>query len=45
MYVKEFFSQYVIKHEFVKRLHERYNEEGIEIPFPIRTVYMKENKD
>ena len=45
MYVKEFFSQYVIKHEFVKRLHERYNEEGIEIPFPIRTVYMKENKE
>ena len=44
MYVKEFFSQYVIKHEFVKRLHERYNEEGIEIPFPIRTVYMKENR-
>lgn len=45
MYVKEFFSQYLIRHEFVKRLHERYNEEGIEIPFPIRTVYMKENKD
>ena len=42
MYVKEFFSQYVIKHEFIKRLHARFNEKGIEIPFPIRTVYMKE---
>ena len=42
IYVKEFFSQYVIKHEFIKRLHARFNEKGIEIPFPIRTVYMKE---
>ena len=39
---KEFVDQYLIKHEFVKRLHKRYEEEGIEIPFPIRTVYMKE---
>ena len=35
---REFVDQYVIKHEFVKRLHERYAEEGITIPFPIRTV-------
>ncbi|PIP12435.1 MAG: mechanosensitive ion channel protein MscS [bacterium (Candidatus Stahlbacteria) CG08_land_8_20_14_0_20_40_26] len=41
---KEFVSQYLIKHEFIKRLHERYKREGIEIPFPIRTVYMKEKK-
>lgn len=41
MYVKEFFSQYLIKHEFIKQLHARFNKEGIEIPFPIRTVYMK----
>ena len=45
MYVKDFFSQYVIKHEFVKKLHARFNEKGIEIPFPIRTVYMKQNGD
>lgn len=38
---KEFVNQYLIKHEFVKRLHERYKKEGIEIPFPIRTVYMQ----
>jgi small-conductance mechanosensitive channel len=39
---KEFVDQYLIKHEFVKRLHRRYNEEGIEIPFPIRTIHMKD---
>lgn len=39
--VREFVDQYAIKHEFIKRLHERYNQEGIEIPFPIRTVYMR----
>jgi small-conductance mechanosensitive channel len=35
---KEFVDQYLIKHEFVKRLHVRFNEEGIVIPFPIRTI-------
>jgi small-conductance mechanosensitive channel len=39
--VKEFIDKYKIRSEFIKRLHRRYNEEGIEIPFPIRTVYMK----
>jgi len=43
--VNEYVSQYLIKHEFVKRLHERYNKEGIVIPFPIRTVFMKEGED
>lgn len=39
---KEFTDQYLIKHEFIKRLHERYKKEGIEIPFPIRTIYTKQ---
>lgn len=39
--VGEFRSQGPIRHEFIKRLHRRYNQEGIEIPFPIRTVVMK----
>jgi small-conductance mechanosensitive channel len=38
---REFVDQYLIKHEFVKRLHRRYNAEGIEIPFPIRTIHMQ----
>lgn len=35
---REFVDQYLIKHEFVKRLHERYRQERITIPFPIRTL-------
>ena len=43
---KEYVNQYLIKHEFIKRLHKRYNQEGIVIPFPIRTVQMQElNKE
>jgi small-conductance mechanosensitive channel len=28
----------LIKHEFIKRLHKRFDEEGIVIPFRIRTI-------
>ncbi len=35
---KEFTDQYLIKHEFIKRLHARFAAEGIAIPFPIRTI-------
>ena len=38
MMVKEFTRQGPIRHEFVKRLHRRFKQEGIEIPFPIRTI-------
>jgi len=38
---KEYVHKYFITHEFIKRLHKRYQKEDIEIPFPIRTVYMK----
>ena len=30
--VKEFADQYLVKHEFIKMLHQRFNEEGIEFP-------------
>ena len=39
--VKEYVDKYLLTHEFIKELHKRYRKEGIEIPFPIRTVYMK----
>ncbi|MEW6182855.1 MAG: mechanosensitive ion channel family protein [Bacillota bacterium] len=39
--VKEFVEQYPVKHEFIKRLHRRYAQEGIEIPFPIRTIHLE----
>jgi len=37
---REFTDQYIIRHEFIKRLHKRYRQEGIVIPFPIRTIYI-----
>jgi small-conductance mechanosensitive channel len=39
---KEFVDQYLVKHEFVKRLHARFNQEHIVIPFPIRTFTQRE---
>lgn len=36
--VKDPTAQYLLQSEFVKALHKRYREEGIEIPFPIRRV-------
>jgi small-conductance mechanosensitive channel len=34
----DFGSTYLVKHEFIKALHERYRQEGIVIPFPIQTL-------
>ncbi|MEU9287657.1 mechanosensitive ion channel family protein [Streptomyces sp. NPDC048275] len=39
--VGEFSDQYRIKHEFIKRLHKRYRDEGIRIPAPTRTVALQ----
>ena len=39
---REFVDQYLIKHEFVKRLHTCFNQEGIVIPLPIRTLTQRE---
>ena len=38
--VKEFVDRHLVTHEFVKRLHRRYAETGIQIPFPQRVVHM-----
>jgi small-conductance mechanosensitive channel len=38
---REFVDQFLVKHEFVKRLKRRFDQERIEIPFPIRTVYLR----
>lgn len=35
---QQFVDQYLVKHEFIKRLHARFDQEGIVIPFPIRTI-------
>jgi small-conductance mechanosensitive channel len=39
---KEFADQYLVQHEFIKRLHLRFAQEGIVIPFPIRTLIQRE---
>lgn len=35
-------DQPVLRHEFIKQLYRRYRQEGIEIPFPVRTVYVRD---
>lgn len=42
---KEFVDQYLIKHEFIKRLHERYKKEGIVIPYPIRAINYSQEEE
>jgi small-conductance mechanosensitive channel len=39
---REFVDQYLVKHEFIVRLHARFDQEGIVIPFPIRTIVARE---
>ena len=41
---QKFADQNLIRHEFVKRLHRRYQEEGIVMPFPIRTLHTLPHK-
>ncbi|THC43457.1 mechanosensitive ion channel family protein [Streptomyces sp. A1499] len=42
--VGEFSDQYRIKHEFIKRLHQRYRVEGIRVPAPARTVTVQQGE-
>ena len=43
--VAEFADQYLAQHELRKRIFKRFKEAGIEIPFPHRTVYVREEKE
>ena len=43
--VAEFTDQYLAQHELRKRIFRRFKQESIEIPFPHRTVYLREEKD
>lgn len=45
LHVQTFTNQYVLKHEFIKAITKRYREEGIEIPFPIRTIVTHNGDD
>ena len=44
MHVVVFTNQYILKHEFIKAITKRYREEGINIPFPIRTLDLPDDK-
>ena len=38
LHAHNFMNQFMIKHKFIMAITKRYREEGINIPFPIRTV-------
>jgi small-conductance mechanosensitive channel len=42
---REFTDGILLKHELIKKLKARYEKEGIVIPFPARTVYLKGEPD
>ena len=42
--VEKFVDQYPVLHEFIKKLMTRYNKESIEISFPVRNIYFKNEK-
>lgn len=37
--VEQFVDRYIVIHEFIKELKERYDKEGIEISWPVRKIY------
>jgi small-conductance mechanosensitive channel len=41
---REFVDQYLLKHEFIKRVVRRFAKEGIVIPFPIRALNMVQER-
>ncbi|MEK7773457.1 MAG: mechanosensitive ion channel family protein [Deltaproteobacteria bacterium] len=42
-HINEFVDQYLVQHELRKRIFKRFLKEGIEIPFPQRTVHMRKD--
>jgi small-conductance mechanosensitive channel len=45
MQAQEIGDQYLIRHEFIKRLRRRYQQEGISIPYPVQTVHVRESRE
>lgn len=41
---QEYFNRFFIKSEFIKALHQRFKEEGITIPYPIRAINYEQEK-
>lgn len=42
--VAEFADQYSVRHQLRKRIFKRFRQEGLAVPFPARTVYMRSGK-
>ncbi len=40
--IREYFDHLIVRHEFIKRLHQRFRQEGIEMPFPIQTTFLSD---
>ena len=36
-------AQFLVRHEFIKRIKREYEKEGIDIPFPIRKIYLEKD--
>jgi small-conductance mechanosensitive channel len=43
--VREFVDQYAVQHELRHRIFARFQKEGIEIPYPQRTVHLRREAD
>lgn len=43
-HVADFLDQYSVQHEMRKRILKRFRKEHIEMPFPSRTVYLREDR-
>ncbi len=44
VFVRTFTDQFEVQHHLRKRIFRRFQAEGIEIPFPIRTIYMRQTE-
>ncbi len=42
--VRQYDEQAQVKHDFIKALHKRFQQEGISIPYPITTVQLEQNQ-
>ena len=45
LHTSQFANQLLLKHAFIKAIIARYRAEGIEIPYPIRTLIQAQNND
>jgi small-conductance mechanosensitive channel len=43
--VNNYSAQFQVRSAFLKKLHERYNQEGIHIPYPMRSILLKKETE